>query len=195
MIEKPIHLESTRQPAVEAPSANGRSHHPIRGERPGFGRAARGAITGGIAIIAAIAILVFISRWIQKWLWMREVGYTGVFWTLFSLRWELFGAAFVVASLYLWINLRLAATNGGAFPSDGLTSASVLATKLGVQISATVLKLAMGAIATIGALFVAAIFYAQWDTYLRFRYGGSFGLADPLFGVDSRVLCFPSALL
>lgn len=27
-------------------------------------------------------------------------------------------------------------------------------------------------------------FLTQWDTYLRFRYGGSFGVADPLFGVD-----------
>ena len=27
-------------------------------------------------------------------------------------------------------------------------------------------------------------FYSEWDTYLRFRYGGSFGVSDPLFGVD-----------
>ena len=37
-------------------------------------------------------------------------------------------------------------------------------------------------------MFVSLIFAvgvsAQWDTYLRFRYGGSFGVADPLFGVD-----------
>ena len=34
------------------------------------------------------------------------------------------------------------------------------------------------------ALFFAAGFYSEWDTYLRFRYGGSFGVSDPLFGVD-----------
>ena len=34
------------------------------------------------------------------------------------------------------------------------------------------------------ALFFAAGFYAEWDTYLRFRYGGSFGVSDPLFGAD-----------
>ena len=38
------------------------------------------------------------------------------------------------------------------------------------------------------AMFVSLIFAVgvstQWDTYLRFRYGGSFGAADPLFGVD-----------
>ena len=55
---------------------------------------------------------------------------------------------------------------------------------LAVQLAPTVLKLATGTIAAIAALFFALIFYAQWDTYLRFRYGGSFGFSDPLFGVD-----------
>ncbi len=34
------------------------------------------------------------------------------------------------------------------------------------------------------ALLFALAFYAQWDTYLRFRYGGSFGFADPIFRLD-----------
>ena len=106
------------------------------------------------------------------------------------MRWELFCAAFVVALLYLWINLRLAARNGATFRAGDLTSESTLAAKLGIQISPTVLKLAMGAVAAVAALFFALIFYAQWDTYLRFRYGGSFGLSDPLFGVDAGFYVF-----
>jgi uncharacterized membrane protein (UPF0182 family) len=35
----------------------------------------------------------------------------------------------------------------------------------------------------IAAVFAMG-FYTQWDTYLRFRYGGSFGLSDPIFGID-----------
>ena len=46
------------------------------------------------------------------------------------------------------------------------------------------MKLAMGALAAIAALIFAVVFYSQWDTFLRFRYGGPFGLSDPLFGVD-----------
>jgi hypothetical protein len=34
------------------------------------------------------------------------------------------------------------------------------------------------------AWFAADAFSGRWDSYLRFRYGGSFGTADPLFGVD-----------
>jgi hypothetical protein len=40
---------------------------------------------------------------------------------------------------------------------------SAIAAKLGVQISSTVLNLAMGAGAAIVASFHAGMFYAQWD--------------------------------
>ncbi len=35
----------------------------------------------------------------------------------------------------------------------------------------------------LAALFALA-YYSQWDTYLRFRYGGSGGFSDPIFGID-----------
>ena len=108
LIEKQIHVEPSKPLADDKPSGNG-SHHPIRIGPPTVRRPMRLAIVGAISLIA---ILAFVPGSIQKWLWMREVGYTGVFWTLFSVRWGLFGAAFVVALLYLWINLRLAARNG-----------------------------------------------------------------------------------
>ena len=140
--------------------------------------------------IAVIAVLALIPSLIQKWLWMREVGYSNVFWTLFSVRWELFCAAFVVVSLCLWINLRLAAKNGAAFRAGDSTGGPAVATKLGFQISRTVLNLALGAAAAVGGLFFALVFYAEWDTYFRFRYGGSFGLSDPLFGRDAGFYVF-----
>jgi hypothetical protein len=82
---------------------------------------------GDVGAISVIVLLAFIPGWIQKWLWMRQLGYTGVFWTLLSVRWELFCAAFVVALLYLWINLRLAARNGATFRAGNLTSESTVA--------------------------------------------------------------------
>jgi hypothetical protein len=136
------------------------------------------------ATVVLIALLAVISGWIQKGLWMRQLGYTGVFWTLLSLRWELFGAAFVVAFLYLWINFRFAARNSTASPAGCVPSEPTVAAKLGIQISPTVLTLALTTVAAVAALFSALMFSAQWDTYLRFRYGGSFGLSDPLFGAD-----------
>jgi hypothetical protein len=175
MIEKPTHGEPPRPLAGEK--------HRVAGNDRIF-RRWRPLKLILVAAVVLIALLAVISGWLQKWLWMRQVGYSGVFWTLWSLRWELFCGAFVVALLYLWINLRHAARNGATFRSGNLTSEPTVAEKLGIQISPPVLKLAMAAIAAAAALLFAAIFYAQWDTYLRFRYGGSFGLSDPLFGVD-----------
>ena len=120
MIEKPPRVEPAKPLASEKPSTNG-SHHPIREEAPKDRTPYETGDCRSERVIAVIAILAFFASWIQKWLWMRELGYAGIFWTLFSVRWELFCAAFVVVSLYLWLNLRLAARNGGAFRAGGLT--------------------------------------------------------------------------
>jgi len=192
MIEKPPSVDASKPVADGKPNGNG-NYQIIRETPPRVGEPAG---TGGpirlvlIAVVAVIAILAFIPAWIQKWLWMRQVNYAGIFWTLFSVRWGLFGAAFVVALLYLWINLRLAMKNGATFRVSGSTGESAIATRLAAEIPPKVLKLAMGAMAVVFALFYAVAFYAKWDTYLRFRYGGSFGLSDPLFGRDAGFYVF-----
>ena len=53
-----------------------------------------------------------------------------------------------------------------------------------LDISLTVLLWALGVASLFVALFFAFGASAQWDTYLRFRYGGAFGITDPLLGVD-----------
>jgi uncharacterized membrane protein (UPF0182 family) len=116
---------------------------------------------------------------------MRQFGYAGDFWTTWSVRWELFSAAFVVAFLCLGMNLRLAQKNGAAVSGRNFRSPSTVAAELGIDISPRVLKLVTAAVGAIAGLGIAAIFYGRWDTHLRFRYGGSFGLSDPLFGVDT----------
>jgi uncharacterized protein len=194
MIEKPPDIEPPKPVADGKSNGNG-SRNVILEVQPGVERprGARPRRPLGLVIIGVIsvsAILAIVPNWIQKWLWMRQVGYSSVFWTLFAVRWELFGAAFVFALLYLWINLRFAAKNGSTFRVSSLTGESVFATKLGIQLSPTVMNLAMGAGAAVVALFYAGIFYAKWNTYLRFRYGGSFGLSDPLFGADAGFYVF-----
>ncbi|MGC2607532.1 MAG: hypothetical protein WA419_18450, partial [Silvibacterium sp.] len=37
-----------------------------------------------IVVIAAIVVLTVIAGLIQKWLWMRQLHYLGIFWTLLS---------------------------------------------------------------------------------------------------------------
>ncbi len=136
-----------------------------------------------IAAVVLIALLTTTLGYIQNGLWMQQLGYTGIFWKLLFLRWGLSSAAFVVVFLYLWINVRLAAQNSGIY-RVGLSNDSTALAKLDIKISATAFRVATYVIAAAAALVFAHIFYGQWDTYLRLRYGGAFGLSDPLFGVE-----------
>ena len=121
---------------------------------------------------------------------MRQLDYTGIFWTLLSVQWVMFCSAFVFAFLYLWINLRRAAKNSAAFSRDSqawrhaLLSRADVDSQPSIELFPRLLKAAVVLISAGVALFFATGFYAEWDTYLRFRYGGSFGMSDPLFGVD-----------
>jgi uncharacterized membrane protein (UPF0182 family) len=81
------------------------------------------------AAVAVIALLTIIPDWIQKGLWMRELGYLGIFWKLLSVRVELFSGAFVVTALYLWINLHLAVNNATSFRAAKLTKDATLETR------------------------------------------------------------------
>ena len=186
MIDTPPQVEPLQPVADGKPNRNG-SYNVVRETRPRVGRPVELLIIGAISVVAVVA---FIPSWVQKWLWMRQLNYAGIFWTLFSVRWGLSCAAFVVALLYLWINLRVAARNGVSFRASGSRSESALATRLRAEISPIVLKLIMGAVTAFAALFFALLYYPQWDTYLRFRYGGSFGLSDPLFGTDAGFYVF-----
>ena len=136
------------------------------------------------AAILGIIILAVISGVIQKWLWMQQLDYAVIFWTLLSVKWRMFCLAFVVVFLYMGINLHLAAKKGAVSREGNSAGLSDILSKSGIQVSPAGLKLAMATVSVVVAFIFAFMFYAQWDTYLRFRYGGSFGVHDPLFGVD-----------
>jgi hypothetical protein len=135
-----------------------------------------------IAVLLFIA-LVLIPGFLQKWLWMRQLNYSGIFWTLFSVKLGMTCAALVGAFLFLWINVRLAANHCFALIKTGPGSVQTVDIR-GVRIPRYVLNRMATVVTAVVALIFAAGFFAQWDTYLRFRYGGAFGMSDPIFGVD-----------
>jgi len=143
-----------------------------------------------VAAFLLFAVLAGIAGYLEKWLWMRQLDYIGIFWTLLSVQWAMLCSAFVVAFVYLWINLRQAAKNSGAFRSVGqpwsiaALSRADAGTPRSFELTPGILKAALVLVSAGVALVFATGFYSEWDTYLRFRYGGSFGVSDPLFGVD-----------
>jgi uncharacterized protein len=179
MIEKRTIAEQPRPFAGEKGSAPGK--------RPPFRHLLQLMIAAAVLLIFLLGI---ITGYVEKWLWMRQLDYAGIFWTLLSVQWAMFCSAFVFAFLYLWINLRQAARISAAFRGNsraggpGFLSRADAVAQTGVDLSPRLLKLAIVLVSAGIAVFFAVDFYAQWDTYLRFRYGGSFGVPDPLFGVD-----------
>jgi len=147
-----------------------------------------------IAFAAVLIVLATLPGYVQKWLWMQQLGYAGIFWTLLSVKWAMFCVTFAFGFLFLWINLRQALKSSAAFHGDlqtgpwaaepALWSEAGAGARAGIALSPGILKLTNAAVSAFVALFLAMGAYTQWDTFLRFRYGGSFGVTDPLFGVD-----------
>jgi len=179
MIGNPIHIEpaTTLTAEIRTPAT---PRQPLGGIHP------LALIIGGFAFL--IAILAVLAGLIQKWLWMRQIAYADIFWTVLSMRWGLFGVAFVVTFAYVLIHLQITVRNGAALLAGKVEREADAG--FSVQLPAPLLKLAMMAVSAGGALILSLIFYGQWDTYLRFRYGGSFGLADPLYGIDTGFYVF-----
>jgi uncharacterized membrane protein (UPF0182 family) len=144
---------------------------------------------GLLAFLAICAFLTILLGLVQKWLWMRQLDYVGIFWTLLSVKWGMFGVALFISILYLWINLRIAARSidvlqGGSFFSKAFTHPTDTSKTINIDVSPKLLIFAIDAAIVILSLLFAFSISSHWDTYLRFRYGGSFGIADPLFSID-----------
>jgi len=133
-----------------------------------------------IPVLAAVFIaLIAAPRFVQQWLWMRQMDYSTIFWTLVFVRAGLSFLTFALAFLFMWLNARQISRNNFGRAAPGAGAKSTRAALVGQIVGRSSLLMMAG----IAVLFAAGM-YTQWDTFLRFRYGGSFSLADPVFGLD-----------
>jgi len=139
-----------------------------------------------LIMLIGATLLVWILRWFasnlaQPWLWMRQMGYTQIFWGVLTIKWALAGGTFVLVFILTWFNLRymrrvlVGLGEDDATPA-GLTRLSEYPPRFRVWLSALA-AVALG-------WFSAAKIYPLWKMYLDFLWGGSFGQADPIFGRD-----------
>ena len=148
-----------------------------------------------VAAVLLVAVLVSIAGYVEQWLWMRQVDYVGIFWTLLSVQWVMFGLAFVFAFLYLWLNLPRAPAKSNAFRGRGEAWKPFLihffypdpigyADRKSRVIAQDPKADRHSDQRRRRLVRCNRIPYHEWDTYLRFRYGGSLGPSDPRFGCD-----------
>jgi uncharacterized membrane protein (UPF0182 family) len=151
-----------------------------------------GWISATVAVVIVAAIVVFaLTGYVEKWLWMSQLDYVRIFWTVLSVQCAMGVAAFVVVFAFLWFNLHQAVSSGAESlaavspwksalkDADSDANAQAFVTMFPIA-----LKSAFGLVSGVIALLFAISLFAQWDTYLRFRYGSKFGVADPLYNVD-----------
>lgn len=140
--------------------------------------------------IGVVVFFTVIAGLLQKWLWMRQLHYSGIFWTLFSVRWGMFAVAFLCAFGFLWFNFRFAAKTIYALHKSiqiervAFIEPPTGPKKIDLDLNPKFLQYFAAAGAAFAALLFAVGFSSQWDTWLRFRYGGHFGLLDPLLKID-----------
>ena len=70
--------------------------------------------TAGVVAVLLLVALLAVPQLLQKWLWMRQLDYGGIFWTLLSVKWGMACVAFIGVFLFLWLNIRQAARNSFA---------------------------------------------------------------------------------
>ncbi len=138
--------------------------------------------------IALIILIPFIllsisSSWILEVLWLSELGYSQVFWTLKTTQVILITVAFAVIGGYLVPNFR--------FLADQLKQISFTGTPLqGVDfdIHSPKQQKRIKQFFTLAALVITLMFafgfYIRWDESLLFVWNVPYGETDPLFGRD-----------
>ncbi len=152
--------------------------------------------TAGVVAVLLLVVLLAVPQLLQKWLWMRQLDYGGIFWTLLSVEWAMACVAFIGAFLFLWVNIREAARNSFSLHGDDTAKEAGSLENIpgfelrGFAVSGRALMRSIPLIAAAVAANFAFGFSTQWDTYLRFRYGAPCGFTDPVFGVDVGFFLF-----
>ncbi|MCX7798877.1 MAG: UPF0182 family protein [Fimbriimonadales bacterium] len=145
----------------------------------------------GCLAIALVAVLVLASVVpYTDYLWfVHDAKRPEVFSLAYATRGQLFAIAFVVATFFLYWNLRRAASVMAVYAHQPETPGQLMVANALAWIqgrSSWFLKLLAVAI---GALFGLA-FSSEWLTYLTSRHAVAFGKADPTFGLDLSFFVF-----
>jgi len=78
-------------------------------------------LAAAVILVLALAIFQATSR---NGCGCGQLDYANIFWTLLSVRWGMFLAAFLITFLFLWLNLRHAAKTSGDYSISGQAGAT-----------------------------------------------------------------------
>ncbi len=149
----------------------------------------RSRILIGIAV-AAVALLLFGGRLVDTyvdWLWFGELGYRSVFTTVLFTKMIVFVVSAVLMGVVVFAALALAYRTRPVFvptagPNDPIARYRTAAMSR--------LKLFGIGIPVVIGVITGFIVQSQWVKVQMYLHGGSFGVADPQFGLDLGFYAF-----
>lgn len=133
-----------------------------------------------LPILAIVVLGGIFSDWIIEWLWLDNLGYDQVFWTIKTTQFLLVGAALVAALIYVLPNMRVL---GKKFSTMHFGQSPLAQLNLH-EISSQKIKTTFYGIGAVISGFFSLAFFMRWDTYFRFHWNEMFGQVDPVFGHD-----------
>ncbi len=136
-----------------------------------------------VVLIVVLGIVAQVVPFYTDWLWFGEVGYTEVFWTILSLRGGLFTAVAVVALVFLWANLTLAARTAAPDVLWELEDQLGLPGRVVIE---PLIRRFLPILLTLIAIVSGLRGSVHWDVLFGYRNAQPFRVTDPLdaFGYD-----------
>ncbi|HKK47248.1 MAG TPA: UPF0182 family protein [Balneolaceae bacterium] len=131
-------------------------------------------------LILALLLVGAFTDWIIEWLWLGNLGYSQVFWTIKATQAILLVCSLAVALLYVLPNMhflskRFANMNFGQSPLSQLNLH---------EINAKTFRNFFYIVGSAVSVFFSLAFFMQWDKYFRFHWNETIGKLDPVFGHD-----------
>ncbi|WP_138429913.1 UPF0182 family membrane protein [Fodinibius saliphilus] len=133
-----------------------------------------------LPLLVIIGVIGLFSDWIIEWLWLDNLGYDQVFWTIKTTQGLLLVGALFLALLYVIPNMRAL---GKRFSTMSFGQSPLAQLKLH-EISSKKIKTTFYGVGAIISGFFSLAFFMRWDTYFRFHWNETFGQVDPIFGHD-----------
>jgi hypothetical protein len=133
--------------------------------------------------LALTAVLVSPGLFVE-YLWLGELGYEGVFWTILGTRAVLFVLVLVISAIYFGVNFRMLLNRIPPLWASQWAQEGEAPDVGGEPLTRDRLRRLSYVVAGILSLLFATGFAGRWDELLRFWYGGDYGQADPIFGHD-----------
>ena len=131
-----------------------------------------------------LTTLLVAPELLVEYLWLGELGYEGVFWTIRTTQVVLFLIVFVVAAAYFGLNFRSLLGRIPPLWASRWSQEGEAPDLGGKPLTRDRLKRMAYVVAGLLSLLFATGFSGRWDDLLRYWYAGSYGQSDPIFGAD-----------